>query len=352
MRLVLIPAGDFLMGSPGDDKFTVEIATNASDGPHLIRVFNEQGASAPRFLIVTREPQAVEREPNDDYSKPQRVDHLPVSLNGRLDKSGDVDSFAVTLEAGQTLIASIEAYTLASPVDAVLRLVDSRGVQVALNHDDGRTLDPFLAWTAKTAGTYVLQVFGFAYPATSDVNFTGGAACVYRLHLSRGPYLGYTLPLGVQRGKRTTLRLFGWNLASDLGREFEFDGSSLSADQRQAVLQVPGIENALTLPAVDGVESIEKEPNDSASEATQLDLPVAVVQRRHQALFLLERLYHETIHRVVRYEPHEQDRLVLLRSDTREASPGLSVARRVPVQVDEAGDARPGERDPLAASSE
>ena len=37
-------------------KFSVEIATNAPVGPHLIRVFNEQGASGPRFLIVTREP--------------------------------------------------------------------------------------------------------------------------------------------------------------------------------------------------------------------------------------------------------------------------------------------------------
>src|SRR5207247_324826 len=39
-------------------KFTVEIATNAPAGPHLVRVFNEQGASGPRFFIVTREPQA------------------------------------------------------------------------------------------------------------------------------------------------------------------------------------------------------------------------------------------------------------------------------------------------------
>src|SRR4029453_10666821 len=102
------------------------------------------------------------------------VEHLPASLNGRLDKSGDVDSFGIALEAGQTIVASVEAFTLASPVDAVLRLVDFRGVQVAFNHDDGRTLDPFLAWTAKSAGTYILQVFGFAYPATSDVKFTGG----------------------------------------------------------------------------------------------------------------------------------------------------------------------------------
>src|SRR6185503_6408822 len=108
-------------------------------------------------------------------------------------KTGDVDSYAVTLESGQTLIAALDAYTLASPVDAVLRVVDARGVQMALDHDHGRTLDPFLVWTATAAGTYVLQVFGFAYPPASEIRFTGGNSCVYRLHLSRGPCLHYTL---------------------------------------------------------------------------------------------------------------------------------------------------------------
>ena len=255
-------------------KFTVEIATDAPVGPHLVRVFNEQGASGPRFLIVTPEPPSAEQEPNDDFKKPQPLEQLPASLNGRLDKSGDVDSFAVTLETGQTLIASLEAYTLASPMDAVLRVVDSRGVQVALNHD-GRTFDPFLAWTAASAGTYILQVFGFAYPAVSDVKFTGGNACVYRLHVSRGPYLHYTLPLGVQRGARTTLRLFGWNLGSLLGREFEFDGSNLAADAKLATLQLPDFENALTLPVGDGPELIEKE-NNSTNEMVRLMAPGAV----------------------------------------------------------------------------
>jgi hypothetical protein len=256
-------------------KFTVEIATNAPAGPHLVRVFNEQGASGPRFLILSGEPQAAEQEPNDDFMKPQAVD-LPVSLNGRLDKSGDVDSFAVTLEAGQTLIASLEAYTLASPMDAVLRLVDSRGVQLALNDDDGRTLDPLLAWTANSAGTYRLQVFGFAYPAISDIKFTGGNACVYRLHLSRGRCLHYALPLGVQRGVRTTLRLFGWKMASSLGREFEFDGTGLPVETRQVTLAITDFENALTLPVGAGPELIEREPNNSTDEATHLDVPSAV----------------------------------------------------------------------------
>src|SRR5262245_26613853 len=48
-------------------RFTVTVAPDAPGGPHLIRVFNEQGASGPRFLVVARDPQTVEEEPNDDF---------------------------------------------------------------------------------------------------------------------------------------------------------------------------------------------------------------------------------------------------------------------------------------------
>lgn len=254
-------------------KFTVEVATNAPVGPHLIRLFNEQGASGLRFLIVTREPQLAEQEPNDDFAKPQVIEHLPASINGRLEKSGAVDSFAVTLEAGQTLIASVEAFTLASPVDAVVRLVEAHGVQAAWNHD-GRTFDPFLAWSAKSAGAYVVQVFGFAYPAESEVKFTGRNNCVYRLHLSRGAYLHHTLPIGVQRGVRGLLRVAGWNLRQQDG--VPFDGSDLPAEAAQTVLQLPGFDNSILLPVGEGPESMEREPNDVTAEANRLEVPCAV----------------------------------------------------------------------------
>lgn len=254
-------------------KFSVEIATNAPVGPHLIRAFNEQGSSGPRFLIVTSDPQLAETEPNDDFKKPQLVGHLPASLNGRLEKSGDVDSFGVELAAGQTLMASVEAFTLASPVDAVLRVVDARGVQMAFNHD-GSTLDPFLAWTAKSAGSYVVQVFGFAYPAESDVKFTGNNKCVYRLQLSRGPCLRHTLPLGVQRGTQTSLRLAGWNMGPQ--DEVTFNGSDLTTNATQATLRLPGFDNSLTLPIGDGPELMEQEPSEAGSETPRLDVPSAI----------------------------------------------------------------------------
>ena len=166
-------------------KFDVEIAKDAAPGPHLVRLFNAQGASIPRFFIVSDEPELLEVEPNDDFKAPQKIARLPATISGRLDKAGDVDSFSVTLKRGQTLVAWVEAYVLASTFDGMLRIVDAKGNELAFNHD-GRTLDPLLTWEAPSDGAFVVQLMGFAYPATASVQLAGGEGCVYRLHLSFG----------------------------------------------------------------------------------------------------------------------------------------------------------------------
>jgi len=168
-------------------KFDVQIARDAAPGPHLVRFFNKDGASIPRFFIVSTEPELPEIEPNDDFKSPQMIANLPATISGRLDKAGDVDSFGVTLKKGETLSARVEAYVLASTFDGMLRIVDTDGVELAFNHD-GRTLDPDLTWEAPRDGTFVVQLMGFAYPANADVHLTGGEGCVYRLHLSTGPH--------------------------------------------------------------------------------------------------------------------------------------------------------------------
>ena len=256
--------------------FTVWVGTHATPGPRVVRAFNGEGVSAPRFLIVTREPQRAEIEPNGEWSTPQSVDPLPATINGRLEKNGDVDSYGVWLEAGQTLVAWVEAYTLMSPLDPVLRLLDSHGVQVAWNHDDGRSLDPFLAWTAPAKGSYVLQVFGFAYPAGSDIRFAGDARDVYRLHMTSGPVVRHTIPLGVRRGSRTPLLRRGWNLGADTNQPVAFNGSDLGATLDRVPLP-PGFgESVLDLLVGAGPEGVESEPNSINADANSIEIPGAV----------------------------------------------------------------------------
>lgn len=170
---------------PGDKagKFDVEIAKDAAPGPHLVRFFNADGATQPRFFIVATSAETAEAEPNDEFAKPQKIASLPATISGKLEKSGDVDSFAIALKKGQTLTASLDAYVLMSTFDGLLRIVDECGTALAFNHDN-RTLDPLLMWTAPADGTFIVQTMGFVYPATADVRLTGGEGCVYRLHLT------------------------------------------------------------------------------------------------------------------------------------------------------------------------
>lgn len=167
-------------------KFRIEVAPDAKPGPYFVRAYNDEGASAPRFLLITDSPESSEKEPNNDFETAQPLDKFPAIVNARFDKNDDVDTYRLELSQGQTVVARVEAYVLASPVDAVLRLLDSRSVEVAFNHDDGRTLDPQIIYSAPHAGSYFLQAFGFNYPADSNIRFVGNDKCVYRLHVS-GP---------------------------------------------------------------------------------------------------------------------------------------------------------------------
>lgn len=172
---------DFL-AQTNKGEFQVIVRPDAIPGVRLIRLFNEEGTSAPRPFVIGAGPELLEAEPNDHFAKAQEIAALPQTLSGRLEKNGDVDSFAVALKAGEKLEARIDSFVLMSRLDAVLRLVTTNGQQLAWNHDFA-TLDPRLTWATDKEQTVVVQVFGFPYPATSNVHLTGGDGASYRLHL-------------------------------------------------------------------------------------------------------------------------------------------------------------------------
>ena len=255
---------------------TVRVSPKAPVGPQVIRAFSPEGVSAPRFLILSSHPQRAEVEPNDEMRTAQVLSDLPAEVNGRLEKNGDVDSYSVELQAGQNLVARLEAYTLQSPLDPVLRLLDAQGVQVAWNHDEVRSLDPLLAWRAPKAGTYVLQVFGFAYPADSDLRFSGSAKSVYRLHVSTDPVARHGWPLGVSRSVETRVRWGDWGVPEMSSESTLVPSSAIASETVGHSLQIPGHRLPLEMPVGDGKEWVEVEPNDTAATAQALEIPSAV----------------------------------------------------------------------------
>lgn len=234
------PGVDFV---PGEEAGTFEVAVSPDAPPGLcwIRFYNAEGAAPLRPFAIGTLPEVVEEEPNNANDQAQAIDAVPVVVNGRLQRSNDVDAFAVPLDSGETLVASLQANrTLGSPMDGVLQVATPDGF--VLDHvDDSPGLDPTLAFTAPSSGTYLVRVFAFPSEPNSSIRFDGGDDHVYRLTLTTGGLVEFAQPSAVPLGaEASALSPVGWNLPDDpgpldLGSE-PFSGPGGTAVARHATL--------------------------------------------------------------------------------------------------------------------
>lgn len=223
---------------PGKTKgeLAITLAPDAEVGPCWIRLHDDQGAAVARPFFVGGLPEVLEKEPNDDPKKPQMLGQSSV-VNGRLEKPGDVDTFAISLKKGQTLVASLEAHrTLRSPMDGVLQVLSDAGFVLEQN-DDYHGLDPQIAFVAPRDGTYLVRVFAFPDKADASIRFAGKETFVYRLTMTTGPYVEYVYPLSVTRDAPASVELVGWNI-SDAMRIFSFKSAGPERVFRIAPAQV------------------------------------------------------------------------------------------------------------------
>jgi hypothetical protein len=232
---------------------TVHVAKDAAVGPHLVRLYNGDGASSLRCFFVGDQREMNEAEPNDEFAKANAVGDLPVTINGQLDKSGEVDGYAVPLKQGQCLVASVQGRRLGSAIDPMLHLVDSTGTEVAYAQD-GLGLDPLLVYTAPAPGTYVIRVSAFAFPPLADVRLAGGKDAAYRLSVTTGPFVRRALPAGVRRGEKAVVRVVGWNLEAD---KAEVDATAVAPGVTETFLNVPGGEGRLPIRVADVPEIVD-----------------------------------------------------------------------------------------------
>lgn len=247
-------------------EWQVTVPPDAPPGLHLIRAWNAEGVSDVRWFSIGVLPEVAETEPNDAVASPQVLEKLPLCVNARLDKGGDVDGYRVRIEAGQTLHARVEAYALGSPVDVMLHILDARGVRV-FTMSDGRNLDPVAAFTASAAGEYIVQIAGFAHPPAADVRFTGSSTTVYRLHLTTGPVVEQVYPAVVSAAGKTEVDLVGWNLDPKKTRH-TVEPSSVRQAGALGLIQPPGALGPLQVVLGEGAAILEKEPNHQREQAT------------------------------------------------------------------------------------
>ncbi|MEZ6130581.1 MAG: PPC domain-containing protein [Planctomycetaceae bacterium] len=258
-----------------NDSATVTIPADATPGLHWLRFYNSAGATDLRPFVVGLVAESAEVEPNNRPDEAQALTELPVTLTGVLEKTGDADVFAVTLTAGQTFVASMQAHRdLGSPMDGVLQLLNSNGTVIAHNDDD-HGFDPQIAFDVPTDGTYYVRTFAFPSTPNSSIQLAGAATYVYRLTMTTGAFIDHTRPVVVTSAQETTVELHGWNLGETPRLmpvpAFEGDATTLAADdvtlpvrltatRYASLVETPGTPLRLNVPsAVTGVIAAKNE---------------------------------------------------------------------------------------------
>lgn len=177
---------------------SVTVPEHARVGAYKLVVKGQSGQSAPMNFHVDRYALVVEKEPNGSPSTGQLV-ALPATVSGALQEAGDVDFYRVPLEAGQQLGIEVQP-TGKSRFDAVLQVVDAAGKRLA------ETNSTALGFTAPRKGIYILGLRDHEYRGNKDM--------AYRLNLGNIPVVTALFPLGVERGKESSIQVEGVHLGT------------------------------------------------------------------------------------------------------------------------------------------
>jgi hypothetical protein len=198
---------------------------------------------------------------------------VPCTMNGQI-AAGEVNRYRFEAVTGQRLVISAKARELVPYVpdgvpgwfQAVLRLYDANGNELAYNDDFRSNPDPLIYFEVPTDGEYVLTI--------NEALFRGRESFVYRITIGELPYVTSIFPLGGRVGEPVKIEMDGWNLGQ----------STLAPPPQDAK---PGVH---LIAATDGKtvsnympfaldtlpECLDQESNDEPAKAQKVSLPVIV----------------------------------------------------------------------------
>lgn len=217
---------------------------DAQPGRHQITATNGKFASNHVPFALDTLPESLDKEPNDEPSKAQKVS-LPIIINGRADRPGDWDVFEVEGKAGETIVAEVHARRLGSPLDSFVKVTGADGQVIALNddhYDAGSGLntdhaDSYLMVKLPAAGKYFIHL--------GDTRRHAGKEYAYRLRISQ-PQPDFALrfvPSRIIMGSRASATVTVYAIRKDgydgpvklnfkdLPKGLESSGATLAAKQ-------------------------------------------------------------------------------------------------------------------------
>jgi len=267
----------------------VTVAPDAKPGRREIRVITKRGISNPLPFYVGQVPE-VARKPMKTMKLPvlgkehlaqrnrppeeeeQRVT-VPCTMNGQI-AAGEINRYRFEARKGQRLVIVANARQLVPYVpdgvpgwfQAVLKLYDAAGNEVAYNDDFRSNPDPLIYYEVPADGEYVLTI--------NEALFRGRESFVYRITIGELPFVTSIFPLGARVGEPVTIEMTGWNLEKSTIAPPPKD----SKPGQYLIAATNGKYASNSVPFALGTlpECRDQEANDAASNAQKVTLPIVV----------------------------------------------------------------------------
>ncbi len=258
-----------LVAAPASVKATLTIAPDCRLGLHGLRIRSASGLSNLRVFSVGAMKDVAEVEPNNDFTKPQRIE-LDVTVNGVINNE-DVDYFLFEAKKGERISVEVVGLRLGSNpgafFDPAVAILDRDRFEVA-SCDDAPLLrqDPACGLLVPEDGQYVVQI--------RETAFNGNGNCKYRAHVGHFPRPTSVCPLGGKLGESLEVRWLG-DIAGERTEKVQLSAEPLAnfglyAHDNQGVAPTA---NPFRLSEFGN--ALEVEPNDEPAQATVLEIPGA-----------------------------------------------------------------------------
>ena len=221
-------------------------------------VLESKGGRAETELLIVEYPLLEEQEPNDSRSRATPVE-VNRSVRGRLSTRGEVDFFAVQLEAGEELGLVVRTVPEADNLQPVLLVHDPSGQVIARSHNG------FAGIRVRQAGRYTIEI--------RDVEFRGSGKGWYVVSLGKLPIVTEVFPLGIAAGQSGSVRVRGVHLGQAV-QSISLKAAADAAGKRQPLPLSP---RPLNPPAVIVGRFRSLVETSDTTSARRLQLPGAPV---------------------------------------------------------------------------
>lgn len=248
-------------------KATLAIAPDCRPGIHALRVRTASGVSNLKTFMVGLLPDVEEKEPNNDFAEPQKID-MNVTVNGIV-QNEDVDYFLVEAKKGQRITAEVEGMRVGQTFfDPFVAILDKRRFELAVSDDAPLGYqDGIASIIAPEDGEYVILV--------RETSYGGNGNSVYRLHVGDFPRPKAAYPAGGKPGETLEVQYLGditgpftgkVTVPTDSPRMFGlFPETDKGMPPSPVPFRISPLDNHL-----------EKEPNNERAQATVAAAPGAL----------------------------------------------------------------------------